>query len=45
MEKTIARAGWGVGLLLTPHLLYSATTQMLSEWLLKTGVYMHWMPA
>ena len=24
---------------------YSATTQMLSEWLLNSGAYMHWMPA
>ena len=26
-------------------MLYSATTQMLSEWLLNSGAYMHWMPA
>ena len=24
---------------------YSASTQMLSEWLLNSGAYMHWMPA
>ena len=24
---------------------HSATTQMLSEWLLNSGAYMHWMPA